>query len=278
MLLNIGNEKRIHDIPIVRIKPGRCQCRKSYNDRELRELAQSIKVNGIIQPIIVRKISRDEFELISGERRLRAAAMCGNKRVPCIMINCTDSQADQLTLIEDLQRSDLNFFEVAEGINRLMKSYNLSKIDVARRIGKKQSAVAEKLKVLSLDQEEKDIITKYRLTERHARALLRVEDTTVRRLILSEIITQGLNVTQSERYIDSVLKSKSRNKTKNQKTRLVIKDIKILENTINKAVDTIRSTGIDAVKTQCETEEFIEYTVRIPKTRPDTETVKPKTA
>ena len=227
---------------------------------------------------LVRKISRDEFELISGERRLRAAAMCGNKRVPCIMINCTDSQADQLTLIEDLQRSDLNFFEVAEGINRLMKSYNLSKIDVARRIGKKQSAVAEKLKVLSLDQEEKDIITKYRLTERHARALLRVEDTTVRRLILSEIITQGLNVTQSERYIDSVLKSKNRNKTKNQKTRLVIKDIKILENTINKAVDTIRSTGIDAVKTQCETEEFIEYTVRIPKTRPDTETVKPKTA
>ena len=135
MLLNLGNEKRIHDIPIVRIRPCRTQCRKDYSAQEMKELAQSIKVNGIIQPLTVRKVSREEYELISGERRLRAAVMCGSRKVPCIIINCTDSQADQLSLIEDLQRSGLSFFEEAKGIDRLMKTYNLSKLDIYRRLG-----------------------------------------------------------------------------------------------------------------------------------------------
>ncbi len=278
MLLNLGNEKRIHDIPIVRIRPCRTQCRKDYSAQEMKELAQSIKVNGIIQPLTVRKVSREEYELISGERRLRAAVMCGSRKVPCIIINCTDSQADQLSLIEDLQRSGLSFFEEAKGIDRLMKTYNLSKLDISRRLGKKQSFITGRLSVLELSDEEMEIIQRHKLTERHAKALLRVKEAATRKLILSEIIAQGMNVTQSERYIDSVLSAGSKKKLKTQKTRLVIKDIKILENTINKAVDTIRSTGIDAVKGRTETEDFIEYTVRIPKGRNNSETPSFKTA
>ncbi len=269
MLLNIGNERKIHDIPIVQIKPCRVQSRKFFPAQEMKELAQSIKMNGVLQPLTVRKINSGEYELIAGERRLRAAAMCGNRKVPCIILNCSDKQADQFSLIENLQKSDLSFFEAAEGIERLMKTYNFSRIDVSRRLGKKQSEIANKLKILKLSADEKEIIAKYKLTEKHARALLKVEDHITRRLILSEIITQGLNVTQSEKYIDSVLSEKNKEKIKTQKTRLVIKDIKILENTINKAVDSIRSTGIDAVTSRTETDDFIEYTVRIPKKRQD---------
>lgn len=278
VLLNIGNERKIHDIPIVRIKPCRVQSRKIFSAQEIKELAQSIKMNGILQPLTVRKISSGEYELIAGERRLRAAAMCGNRKVPCIIINCSDKQADQYSLIENLQKSNLNFFEEAEGIERLMKTYNMSRIDVSRRLGKKQSEIANKLKLLTLSPEEKEIITKYKLTEKHTKALLKIENIRTRKLILNEIIEKRLNVTQSEKYIDSVLSEKSKDKIKTQKTRLVIKDIKILENTINKAVDFIRSTGIEAVTGRCETEDFIEYSVRIPKNRTDNEPDSPKTA
>ena len=230
MLLNIGNEKRINDIPIVQIRPCRVQSRKIFSQQELKELAQSVKQNGILQPLTVRKINTIEYELISGERRLRAAAMCGNKKVPCIIINCTDKQADVYSLIENIQRCDLNFFEEAEGIERLMNLYGLSRLEVSRKLGKKQSTISNKLRILKLTAEEKEILLKYRLTERHARALLRVEDVVLRRIILSEIISQGLNVSQSERYIDMMLAEKNRERQKTQKTRLVIKDIKIFEN------------------------------------------------
>ncbi len=279
VLLNIGiDRRRIYDIPIVRIRPCHFQGSKLYSAQEMKELAQSIKMNGILQPLTVRRVSKEEFELIAGERRLRAAAMCGSRKVPCIILNCTDSQADQYSLIENLQRCDLNFFEEAEGIDRLMKTYNLSKLDVSRRLGIKQTVIANKLNLLLLTSEEKDIIQKYRLTERHAKALLRLDDSVTRRLVLGEIITKGLNVTQSERYIDTVLSGKNKDRIKNQKTRLVIKDIKILENTINKAVESIRSTGIDAVTSQTETEDYIEYKVRIPKNKGDSEPIRPKTA
>ncbi len=274
MLFNIGNEKKIHDIPIVRIRPCRVQSRRYFSSREMKELAQSIKFNGILQPLTVRKLSIGEYELVAGERRLRAAAMCGKSKVPCLILNCSDRQADQFSLIENLQKSDMNFFDEAEGFNRLMKSYNMSCFDISRRIGKRQSSVAEKIRMLTFTDEERDTIIRYRLTERHAKALLKIKEPLLRKSVLGKIIAQGLNVTQTERYIETVLSGKNQEKPKNQKTTLVIKDIKILENTIYKAVDSIRSTGIDAVSGRNETDAFIEYTVRIPKNKTDDETKK----
>ncbi len=278
--MNIGGGKRVCEIPIVQIRPCRMQSRKSFSHEKLRELALSIKQNGILQPITVRRLSSIEYELISGERRLRAAVMCGNKKIPCIVLDCSDKQAEIYSLIENIQRCDLNFFEEAEGIERLMKEYGLTKTDTAKKLGKRQSTISNKLRILKLDDEEREIILKYNLTERHARALLKIEDTVLRRMILSEIIEESMNVSQSEKYIDEVLRRKSEDRQKNQKKRLVIKNIKIFENTINKAVDTMRSSGINAVTKQTETDEFIEFTVRIAKSKnkPADEEQKNKTA
>ena len=265
--MNIGGGKRVCEIPIVQIRPCRMQSRKSFSHEKLRELALSIKQNGILQPITVRRLSSIEYELISGERRLRAAVMCGNKKIPCIVLDCSDKQAEIYSLVENLQRCDLNFFEEAEGIQRLMTQYGLTKTDTAKKLGKRQSTISNKLRILRLSDEEKQIILKYNLTERHARALLKIEDPVLRRMILSEIIEESMNVSQSEKYIDEILRQKSEDRQKTQKKKLVIKNIKIFENTINKAVDTMRSSGINAVTKQTETDEFIEFTVRISKSK-----------
>lgn len=267
MLFNIGNDKKIHDIPIIRIKSCRMQSRKIFSPSEMKDLAQSIRVNGILQPITVRKLNTGEYELVAGERRLRAAAMCGSRKVPCIVVNCSDKQADQYSLAENIQRSDMNCFELAEGIEKLMKTYNLSRFDVSRRLGIRQANVTNIIKMLEFTDEEKDVMIKYKLTERHAKALLRIDDVIKRKMVLSEIISKGLNVTQTGNYIDSVLGETKDDTAKNQKTTLIIKDIKILENTIKKAADTIRAIGIEAYSCSKETDNFIEYTIRIPKSR-----------
>ena len=269
MLLNFFNERRITNIPIVQIRPVRTGVRKNYSPEKIKELAQSIKISGIIQPLTVRRINQSEYELIAGERRLRAAVMCGCKKVPCVIISCTDKQADTYSLSESLQRCDLNFFEEAEGIENLMLSWKMTRQEAARRLGKKQSAVSGKLSVLKLTNEEKDIILKYHLSERHARALLRVEDPVMRRMILSEIISKGLNVSQSEKYISAMLSDCGRKKVKTQRKRLVLKDLRIFENTINKAVEMIKASGLQAHSENTETEEYIEYTVRVLKNKED---------
>lgn len=265
MLFKSDNQQKIVFIPLVEIRPCPTQARYIFRQDELKELAESIKLNGIIQPLTVRKISSIEYELIAGERRLRAAAMCGKTKVPCRIISCSDKQASIYSLIENLQRTDLNFFEEAEGISTLMEVYGLTQEEAAKRLGKKQSTVANKLRILKLNREEREFILKAHLTERHARALLKIEDKLTRRIALSEIIERNLNVSQSERYIDAILNEKNLKKSRNQKKRIIIKDIRIFENTINKAVNTMRSSGIDAMSNQSETDEFIEYTVRIPK-------------
>lgn len=267
MLFNVERQKKIIEIPLVEIRPCPTQSRYIFRQDELKELAESIRINGVIQPLTVRKISSIEYELIAGERRLRAAAMCGKTKVPCHIISCSDKQASIYSLVENLQRSDLNCFEEAEGIKTLMETYGLTQEETAKRLGKKQSTIANKLRILKLNREEREWILKANLTERHARALLKIDDEVTRKILLSEIIERNLNVTQSEKYIDATLNEKNLKKIRNQKKRVVIKDIRIFENTINKAINTMRSSGIDAMTNQSETEEFIEYTVRIPKVK-----------
>ena len=265
MLFNIKNEKKIIEIPIVEIRPCPTQARQIFRQQDLKGLAESIKQNGIIQPLTVRKISPLEYELVAGERRLRAAAMCGKKKVPCCVISCTDKQASCYSLIENIQRKDLNIFEEAEGIDTIMTVYGLTQEETAKYLGKKQSTIANKLRLLRLNREEREWIIKAGLTERHARALLKIDNAVTRRIMLSEIIERNMNVAQAERYIDAALNEKNLKKSRSQKKHIVIKDIRIFENTINKAINTMRSSGINAVSDQSETDEFIEYTVRIPK-------------
>ncbi len=265
MLISIRKERRIVEIPIVQIRPCRTQARKNYNEEQLRGLALSIRQNGILQPLTVRKISQVEYELLAGERRLRAAAMCGQKKAPCIIMSCTDSEAEIFSLTENLQRTELNFFEEARGITAMMSACHISQQEAARQLGTQQSVIAGKLKMLALTPEEQEIIIRFHLTERHARALLQIDNPTERRFVLSEIIEKSMNVTQTEQYIHHYLCQTKSEKRQHQRQKAIIKDKRIFENTITNAVKVMNNFGITAIATQTETDTYIEYLIRIPR-------------
>ena len=257
--------KKIVEIPIVQIRPFKNTARKNYSREKLNELAESIEKNGIIQPLTVRKLKNSEYELITGERRLRAAAICGLATVPCIIISCSDAEAGLFSLNENLQRSELNFFEEAEIINNIISNCHITRRELANNIGKKISAVANKLRILDFELDERNLILKANLTECHAKAILKISDKTERRIVLSEIIENNMNANQSEKYIEYLLHKPKPERKHSQYQKAIIKDIRIFENTIENAVKTMRESGISAVEMQTENDNFIEYVIRIPK-------------
>ena len=265
MLFNNPTIRKIIEIPLVQIRPSKTASRKDYSRDKLNELAVSIEKNGIIQPLTVRKVTNMEYELIAGERRLRAAAICGLATVPCIIVSCNDTQASLFSLTENLQRSELNFFEEAESIKNIISCCHITRHELAVHIEQRPSFVANKLRVLDLGFDERKIILKAHLTERHAKAILKISDETERRIVLSEIVENNMNVTQSEEYIDEILHEAKTRRRQFKCRKAVIKDIRIFENTIENAVNTMREAGIPAVKVQTENDDFIEYVIQVPK-------------
>ena len=255
--------KKVIEIPARKIRPNKTQPRQDFYEEDLRSLSQSISNNGLLQPLTVRKLKNDEYELIAGERRLRASVMAGFTKIPCIVMKCSDKDSAIFALIENLQRKDLGMFEEARGINRLIRKYGITQEQAAIQLGKKQSTVANKLRLLRLSYDEQDWIVQAGLTERHARALLKIQNEDSRKEVLSHIIAENLNVKETEKYISSLLDNKKVQPLHDKK--IVVKDVRIFVNTISRAVDTMRMSGIDAVSNKEETEDYIEYTVKIPK-------------
>ncbi len=251
---------RLVNIDIERIVPNPNQPRRIFSSEELGALSLSIAENGLLQPITVRRRGLD-FELVAGERRLRAAKQCGMRTIPCIITDISDEQSGVLALVENIQRSGLNFFEEAEAIMRLMEVYGLKQEEVSSRLGKKQSTIANKLRLLKLSRLERERILAAQLTERHARALLKVENEEQRIKALDYIISRKLKVEAAERYIEHLNQS-------NQSRRrgiTVVKDMRIVLNTLNRALDTIVTAGIPAKASHEDNGDCIIYTVRIPK-------------
>ena len=259
--------KKVIEIPARKIRPNKTQPRQDFYEEDLRSLSQSISNNGLLQPLTVRKLKNDEYELIAGERRLRASVMAGFTKIPCIVMKCSDKDSAIFALIENLQRKDLGMFEEARGINRLIRKYGITQEQAAIQLGKKQSTVANKLRLLRLSYDEQDWIVQAGLTERHARALLKIQNEDSRKEVLSHIIAENLNVKETEKYISSLLDNKKVQPLHNNNNdkKIVVKDVRIFVNTISLAVDTMRMSGIDAVSNKEETEDYIEYTVKIPK-------------
>ena len=258
--------KKVIEIPARKIRPNKTQPRQYFYEEDLRSLSQSISNNGLLQPLTVRKLKNDEYELIAGERRLRASVMAGFSKIPCIVMKCSDKDSAIFALIENLQRKDLGMFEEARGINRLIRKYGITQEQAAIQLGKKQSTVANKLRLLRLSYDEQDWITQAGLSERHARALLKIQNEDSRKEVLSHIIAENLNVKETEKYISSLLDNKKVQPLHNNTDKkIVVKDVRIFVNTISRAVDTMRMSGIDAVSNKEETEDYIEYTVKIPK-------------
>lgn len=268
MTFVLKKDNKISEIPIIKIRPNKSQPRRVFNEDELAALSRSISENGVLQPITVRRISATEYELIAGERRLRASVLAGLKKIPCIVIKCSDKESAVFALLENLQRSDLGFFEEARGISKLIRRFGITQEEAARRLGKSQSTIANKLRLLKLTYEEQEWIISSGLTERHARALLRIDNEDIRREALSKIISDKLNTQQTDSLVSIMLNSQNLPAVRQKGvTKVVIKDVRIFVNTINKAIDTMRLAGIDAQSNKTDSESFIEYTIRIPKTQ-----------
>ncbi|MCL2546099.1 MAG: ParB/RepB/Spo0J family partition protein [Oscillospiraceae bacterium] len=253
---------KVHFIPIDHIAPNPSQPRRVFDMTALRELADSIHQFGIIQPLSVRRLSH-RYELVSGERRLRGARLAGLKKVPCLLVDIKDSDSPLLALIENLQRRDLDFFEEAKGIAFLIESYGLSQEQAALRLGKSQSAVANKLRLLRHPPDVVALLREHNLTERHARALLRLEDVVQRKAVLITIIENDWNVAQAERYIDRLFQQKS--EPTQRKPLVLIKDVRLFFNTIDRALSMMRAAGVAADIHRDDTDADFVMTVRIPK-------------
>lgn len=249
-------------VPQEDIHPNPNQPRKRFDYNELESLAQSIRENGIIQPLSVRQVKDQGYELVAGERRLRAARLVGLSRIPCILMNVDNSQSALYGLLENLQRQDLDFFEEAVAIEKLQKQYGMSQEQVAKRLGKAQSTLSNKLRLLRLTEDQRLLITNAGLTERHARALLSLPDDAQINRALKIIVDKRLNVAETDRLVKQMI---SRSNSEKRPPIKLFKDVRIFINTLNHAVDTMRQAGIEADSCKSETEEYIEYTVRIPK-------------
>ena len=259
---------QIQLLPHENILPNPNQPRVRFDYNELEGLAVSVRTNGMLQPINVRKRADGKYELISGERRLRAARMVGMTKLPCVVMDVSDEQSALFAIIENVQRQNLDFFEEAVAIERLMTEYGLSQEEISKKLGKAQSTLSNKLRLLRLSEELRDKISYAGLTERHARALLSLPDNTTRGRVLDIIIERHLTVTESERLINDVLRRK---KAKKKPQMRAYKDMRIFINTLNHAVDVIRKAGIEADTAKSETDEYFEYVIRISK--PDETTV-----
>jgi ParB family chromosome partitioning protein len=269
--LTFLDKNRVMYIKTGEIIPNPAQPRKLFDPGGLKELAHSIRELGVLQPLTVRRV-KGGFELVAGERRLRASRMIGLNEVPCIIMEVDDQKSSLIALVENLQRRDLDFFEEAEGIKRLIDLYGLSQEEASRRLGKSQPAVANKLRILRLDERTREVMRVNGLTERHARALLRVENPTIRQEVLDMIIERGLNVAQTDTYIDEFLTRKERlipikpvEKPRSNRMVYIVKDVRMFLNTVERAIEVMRGAGVAAGIEREERDEEIILKINIPR-------------
>ena len=252
---------RVLFLPLSEISPNPNQPRRNFSQEGLVELAASIQEHGVLQPLSVRRTAGG-YELIAGERRLRASRLAGLKEVPCILLGVDEEASSLLALVENLQRRDLDFLEEANALSVLIRTYHLSQEEAARRIGKSQSAVANKLRLLRLAPEVLTLLRDSGCTERHARALLRLETEEQQWEVLEYVIDHHLTVAQTEAYIEARLTPPPPRK---KKPTFILKDVRLFLNTVTKGLSMMKDAGVNAEYGRQETEDAILLTIKIPK-------------
>ena len=247
---------RVVFLPVRSIRPNPSQPRKIFDEGALDELADSIRQHGILQPLSVRR-QGNSYELISGERRLRAAELAGISDVPCILMNMDDRTSGFAALVENLQRQDLDFIEEAMGIRRLLQEHTMPQEQVARLLGKSQSAIANKLRILRHSDAVLSALREAGLTERHARALLKLRTEEETLAAIARIAKEGMSVARAEKYIDTLLEQREEKAPK--------ANVSSFLNTLTQTLQKIQSSGVAAVSERRETEDQIVLTITIPK-------------
>ena len=258
--------RRVVFVKTGEISPNPNQPRRVFGDDGLRELAESIRLYGVLQPLTVRKTAFGKYELVAGERRLRASRMAGLAHVPCILIDADEKSSSLIALIENIQRCDLDFFEEADAIQRLIRQFGLSQEEAARRLGMSQPSVANKLRLLRHPPFVTELIRSGGLTARHARALLAIENEAERAKVTEHIIAQKLNVAQTEQYIEALAAASEKPQKGKIRTLYIFKDVRLFINTVTRAVDTMRRSGVMAVMDRSEDEDSVCFTIKVPKT------------
>ena len=265
-----GREDRVlRRIRISEIVRNPNQPRRYFDPEAIATLAESIRQYGVLNPLTVRRTANGGYELVAGERRLRAARVAGLTDVPCLLINADGEDSSVIALVENLQRRDLDFFEEANGFKRLIEQFGLTQEEAARKVGKTQSAVANKLRLLRLSQQNMELIRRNNLTERHARALLRLNDEADRINVTNYIIEHELNVSRTEEYIDEFLKAKENPQPvvepeSGKHVVRLFKDVRFFLNTLNRAVGVMVDAGIGATVKQQESDDGLTLTICIP--------------
>lgn len=265
-----GREDRVlRRIRISEIVRNPNQPRRYFDPEAIATLAESIRQYGVLNPLTVRRTANGGYELVAGERRLRAARVAGLTDVPCLLINADGEDSSVIALVENLQRRDLDFFEEANGFKRLIEQFGLTQEEAARKVGKTQSAVANKLRLLRLSQQNMELIRCNNLTERHARALRRLNDEADRINVTNYIIEHELNVSRTEEYIDEFLKAKENPQPvvepeSGKHVVRLFKDVRFFLNTLNRAVGVMVDAGIGATVKQQESDDGLTLTICIP--------------
>lgn len=249
--LSVLESGRVLYLPAARIRPNPLQPRKHFDA-------------GVLQPLTVRRLAGG-YELVAGERRLRAARLAGLSEVPCLLADVDEESSGMLALVENLQRRDLDYIEEAEGLQKLMQQYHLSQEQAARRIGKSQSAVANKLRILRHPPSVLQALRENHLTERHARALLKLPDEAERLRVIGLIAQGEWTVAKTEQYIDSLLAP--RTPQRRELGGFVLRDVRLFLNSIDHQLDLVRAAGVGASRERQETEQEIVLTIRIPKSK-----------
>ena len=254
---------RVQYIPLGRIRPNPQQPRQGFDEVGLAELAASIRSCGILQPLTVRRAG-DGYELVAGERRLRAARIAGLREVPCLVAQVGEEDSALLALMENLQRRDLDCWEEAQAIARLISRYGLSQEEAARRLGRAQPTVANKLRLLRLPEDVRALLRENGLTERHARALLRLQDPEVQRRAAGDMVRRQMNVAQAEAHVEKLLQEDRTTPPRGRST-YIIKDVRLFLNSVDRGLHLMRQAGVDAGWNRQDTDREILLTIRIPK-------------
>ncbi len=272
LTMGIPKSKSIMYIPINSIRPNPYQPRRHFDQKALEELAASIKSFGVLQPISVRKQTSAIYELVAGERRLRASKLAGLESIPAIVVDFCETDSAMVALLENLQREDLSYMEEAQGYHHLINQHHLTQEEVAAKVGKNQSTVANKLRLLKLGPLVKKILADNNLTERHARALLKLGDEQMQLGILKQVCEQSLNVAQTEQLIEAKLNGQNMPVKQKKKNFFVgHSNVRIIVNTIKQSIKMIKDAGMDAFMRESSGDDYIEYTIRIKKPQAKTD-------
>ena len=239
---------------------------EAFDEEALSELAESIRSYGVLHPLTVRRRA-GRYELVAGERRLRAAKLAGLREVPCVLLDVNMEDAGLIALVENLQRKDLDFLEEANGIRQLIRMFGMSQEEAARRLGKSQSAVANKLRLLKLPEDVLEMLRSRGLSERHGRALLRLPDDESRRAALEKFLEKNMSVAAAEAYVDALLAEKRPPEETEGKRTFVMRDLRLFLNSVTRSLDLMRQGGVEADMQKHETDDALILTISIPKGR-----------